>query len=521
MLNTPSPPIIAVSHPASSRRDWAIAGAALIIGLCSFGLVFGPEIETAVFVWINSDAYNHCFLVLPVAAYLAWERRQAVAATTPRPTLWIALLAIPAAAAWFVADRIGIMEGRQLMAMALLQIMVASLLGLRSWRAFAVPLLYLFFLVPFGEFFVQPLQTLVVHFTTAALDFLGIPNVSDGVSLEIPEGAFIVHEACSGLRFLIASAAFGVLYACVMFTTPLRRIVFIALALAVAIIGNCFRVVGIILIAHFMGNAQAVETGHVLWGWLFYLIIGSVLILAGLAFRQEAPSPAFANPQNSGGTAGASVIALTLVILLAAMPRVAANQLDRLGLGTLVTAHMEMPALPGCTMVPQPAGLPVPPPDDGSGLGSSRTSAYQCNGELFVLTLHRYPPRIGVRPLFSSLRAAATPPDWDIIFQTADFRIGSGPGAPVWRVTEGSSEGAGYTAVATALWLDGRPSGAGIGARINQALNTVRTSALSPVLAIVTHFGADSPSSAGRAINTFLARNSQLSELVSKWLSAP
>ena len=305
MVNIPSPPITAISGQASSRRDWLVVGTALALGLCSFGLLFRPEIETAIYVWINSDAYNHCFLVLPVAAYLAWDRRQAVAITTPRPAPWIALLAIPVAAAWFVADRLGIMEGRQLMAMTLLQIMSASLLGLRTWRVLAAPLLYLFFLVPFGEFVVPPLQVLVVHFTTAALDLLGIPNISNGVILEIPEGTFIVHEACSGLRFLVASAAFGVLYACVIFTTPLRRLLFIALSLAVAIIGNCLRVVGIILIAHFMGNAQAVETGHVLWGWFFYLIIGSVLILIGLAFRQEGHSPVHAQILQPQATAPA------------------------------------------------------------------------------------------------------------------------------------------------------------------------------------------------------------------------
>jgi exosortase/archaeosortase family protein len=56
--------------------------------------------------------------------------------------------------------------------------------------------------------------------------------------------------------------------------------------LRVAVIGNDLRVLGIVLIAHFIGNAQAIETGHVLWGWLFYVIIGAVLVVVGLRFRQ-------------------------------------------------------------------------------------------------------------------------------------------------------------------------------------------------------------------------------------------
>jgi exosortase A len=521
MVNTRLSPITAVTGPASSRRDWAVAGAALALGLFSFGLIFRPEIAAAIHVWINSDAYSHCFLVLPVAAYLAWDRRQAVAATALRPTPWIALLAFPVAAAWFVADRLGIMEGRQLVSMTLFQIMVASLLGLRTWRALAAPLLYLFFLVPFGEFVVAPLQGLAVHFTTAGLDLLGITNFSDGVTIEIPEGTFVVHEACSGLRFLVASAAFGVLYACMMFTSPLRRVLFIALSLAVAIIGNCFRVVGIILIAHFIGNALAVETSHVLWGWLFYLMIGSVLILIGLVFRQERRSPVRSNPATSGRTTGASVIALTLMILLATMPRVAANYLDQLGADTAVAAQIEMPELPGCMRVLRPSAPPIASAREGLSLGSSRSSAYQCDDNLFVLTLTRYPSRIGVRPLFSSLRATMVPPAWDIILQTGDFRAWDGPDALVWRVTEATTDDGRYAAVATALWIDGRPTGAGMAARFNQALNTVRRSAVSPVLAVVTYFGGNRPNDTRRAIDAFLPRTARLSELVSKSLSAP
>ena len=40
---------------------------ALAAGLVALGLVFHEEIAAAVRVWSNSTAYNHCFLVLPIA----------------------------------------------------------------------------------------------------------------------------------------------------------------------------------------------------------------------------------------------------------------------------------------------------------------------------------------------------------------------------------------------------------------------------------------------------------------------
>ncbi len=518
MVNPTSPPVAAVSGLASSARDWAVAGAALAVGLCFFAIIFRPEIAAAFEVWSNSDAYSHCFLVFPVAVYLAWDRRDLAMATLLRPVPGIALLAVPVAAAWFIADRLGIMEGRQLMALTLFQIMLASLFGFRMWRAVAAPLLYLYFLVPFGEFLVAPLQNLAVHFTNISLNLLGIPNFTDGIVIEIPEGTFLVHQACSGLRFLIASTAFSVLYACLIYTSPLRRAVFIALSFAVAVIANDLRVLGIILIAHFIGNAQAVETGHVLWGWLFYAITLSVLILIGLPFRQERRLPVRAHPRTSGPTTAASVIALAAMMLLVTMPRLAADYLDQAGVGTAVAAQIEAPALPGCVTVPLPDALPVPTPDDGFGV--SRSIAYRCSGGLFVLALRRYPPRIGVRPLFLSLQASQAPLGSDIIRQTDDIRAGPGPEAPVWRVTESQSGGR-YNVVATALWLNGRPAGLGIAARVDQALNTARRAAVSPVVAVVSHSEAGGLIDTRQAVDGFLQKTTPFSVLVGKLLSEP
>jgi exosortase len=518
-VNTPSVPASAVSVLAAPRRGWAVAGAALAVGLCAFGFIFRSEIATAVYVWSNS-AYSHCFLVLPVAAYLAWDRRQAFTTIMPRPAPGIALLAIPVAAAWFVANRLGVMEGRQLMAMTLFQILSASLLGISAWRAFSAPFLYLFFLIPFGEFIVPPLQSFVVHFTGAGLDLLSIPNFLNGTTIEIPEGTFQVEAACAGLRFLVAIAAFGVPYVCLIYTNPLRRGLFIALSLVVAVVSNSFRVFGTILVAHFTDNVESVEAGHVYGGWVFYVVVLSAVMLIGLGFRQEQRSPTRVVDLNaSGHTAAPSVVALALIIFLATMPRLAANYLDARGAGPAVAERIEAPAVPGCLTTPPPATPPIPTAAADPDPGVLHSIAYRCGDDLFVLTLRRYPPRIGVRPLFLSLEATQAPPGADIIRQSADIRVGNGPEAPVWRVTE--SQAGRYVAVATALWIDGRPAGEGIAARVNQALNTVRRSAVSPVIAVVTHSERDGPNDARRAIEGFLGKTTLLSEFVGKLLSAP
>jgi hypothetical protein len=50
------------------------------------------------------------------------------------------------------------MEGRQLAAMSMVEVLFLAMLGRRLWRAMSGPLLYLYFLVPFGDFLTPRLQ---------------------------------------------------------------------------------------------------------------------------------------------------------------------------------------------------------------------------------------------------------------------------------------------------------------------------------------------------------------------------
>lgn len=526
MVNPPSPQISTVSDLISPRREWAIAACVLTIGLCALAVIFRPEIVAAVEVWITSSSFNHCFLVLPVAAYLAWERRDAVAANLPRPAPWIALLAFPVVVVWFMADRLGIMEIRQLMAMALVQLLFASVLGRRAWRVLAAPLLYLFFLVPFGEFLIPPLQDFTARFMVAGLNLLHIPNFLNGTSVQIPEGTFYVEAGCSGFGFLNASAAFAVLYALVMFRSPLRRVWFVALSLAAPIIANGFRALGILLIAHYITGmtADVIKLDHVQWGWYFFSCVILVMILIGLPFRQTRPPAMSASSPVSGPIRRTAVaLAIAPIILLAMVPRLVADRLDSLGFDKTVAAQIGLPALAGC--VPAPAAPPAQPATDG--LSIVRSGAYRCGGSLFVLTLYKYPPRINAHPLFVLLRAVIQPPDSWLpggrkSVTTGSLRVGSGPEAPVWQITEaehgGDVLGRGSQAmlVATALWIAGRPMMPGITARIEQALNSVRRSPVSPVVAVVTHPVGKDSGGPWRALRTFLAMTAQLSQLVSQ-----
>ena len=440
--------------------------AALALGLAGWAALFHTEIVRAVEVWDSSTAYSHCWFVLPIALYLAWDRRAAAAGIAPRPILLPALLAIPASLAWLAAERVGIMEGRQLAAVGCVQLLFLAVLGWRLAWAFSAPLLYLFFLVPFGAFLTPALQRFTAGFTDIGLNVLGIPYIMDQFTIEIPEGSFYIAEACAGLRFLIASIAFGVLYACLMYRSPWRRAAFILASCTVPVIANGFRALGIVVLGHVLGSAEAAAADHIIYGWLFFSAVTFLLILAGLPFRQDGTQPpAPSRPPATPATPGFAAPWLAAFLLAAAVaigPGMAAA-IDRAGATALAEVALPrfVPA-PGCTE----AAAPEPP-------GVQR---FTCAGWPLTATVQVFPPRANPAALIAARRGAGAE-------ETADDAI-TGPlaGAPGWHLVETEKP---TRMTATALWIDGEAGLGGLAGRLRQARNSILGGAFAPVLMAV------------------------------------
>src|SRR6185295_12652216 len=169
---------------------------------------------------------------------------------------------------------------------------VLTVLGVSLTKMLAFPLFFLLFAVPFGEFLEPPLMEHTADFTVAALRFTGIPVYREGLYFTIPSGNWSVVEACSGLRYLIASLCVGVLYAYLTYRTPLRRAVFIGASVVLPIVGNWLRAYMIVMIGHLSGMKYAVGVDHLIYGWLFFGVLMLSLFWIGSFWREDlAPEP--------------------------------------------------------------------------------------------------------------------------------------------------------------------------------------------------------------------------------------
>jgi exosortase A len=466
---------VAVSAIAS-RPDWRATWAvlrpfllALLAGLACFALLFHAEAVAAVRVWLDSTAYSHCFLVLPIALWLAWDRREAARGLQPEPTAWPALAVIPFGLAWFAAERLGLMEGRQLAVLGMLEALLVALLGWRLARAQAPALIYLVFLVPVGSFLVPSLQHFTASFIDVGLEALGIPHFVDAFSVEIPEGMFYVAEACAGLRFLIAAVAFGVLYGFLTYRSLGRRLGFLAASIVVPIIANGFRALGIVVAGHIVGDAEAAAADHIIYGWGFFSVVIILLALAGLPFREDArPTAPAAPPPAAGRPAGfgAAIWVAGLAALLAAAGPVAASALNR--------PH-PVPAvhLPGFAATADCLTL-GDPPTGAAGRGEVVLEQhFSCGGSPLVASLRLLPPHAPPAMLRTARSEATGERDAaDAVTSTLEV---DGPGLDAhvphgWRLVE-LQEPARISA--TALWIDGAPAPGGLMGRLKLAWQSV------------------------------------------------
>ena len=217
---------------------WRRALPALAFVVAGLLLLYRDTALAMVEIWWRSATFQHAFLVAPLSLWLAWRLRGRLATLTPRPQpALLAVLAL-AAAVWLVGDLAAANVVTQAMLVLMLVASVPAVLGLRVAWELAFPLAFLFFMVPAGDFLLPTLMDATADFTVSALQLTGVPVYREGRQFIIPTGSWSVVEACSGVRYLIASVMVGTLFAYLNYRSAARRWAFVAVSVVVPVVAN-------------------------------------------------------------------------------------------------------------------------------------------------------------------------------------------------------------------------------------------------------------------------------------------
>ena len=280
--------------------------------------------------WWNIDTYAHLLLVPFITAWLVALKEDELALMTPRPFRAGLVLVAGALALWCAGRTLGINLLTHAGAVAALQGAVIAVLGVRVSLLLALPLVMMGFLVPFGDEIVPQLQYITADIAIALTHWSGIPAEIDGIYIDTPAGLFIVAEACSGVKFLIAMVTLGVLVCFTRFASWRRRALFLAACVIVPILANGVRAWATIYVAQYVGAEKASGFDHIVYGWIFFAIVVAAMLGGAWHWFEREPEQYGWTPEALAGwgwvarAESHTLSPLALALAIAAMAAIAA-----------------------------------------------------------------------------------------------------------------------------------------------------------------------------------------------------
>jgi len=257
--------------------------------------------------WWSDPNYTHGFFVPLFSLYFVWEKWDKLKSTMPKPSLLglpLLLLGI-AIKLWTLAYHSPFVSCASMIFVISGAVLLTA--GIRVFREAAVPILFLFLMMPLPtpiyNRIALPLRRFAAMMGTAVLQGVGIPALREGNVIVLPERTLEVAEACSGMRFLTGFIALGVAFAYLCRRPLWERLVLVGSTIPIAILANAGRVTGTALLAHWGYNSIVDGPPHagsalILFAFSALLLWGEYYVLSRL-FIDETAARRRGKPEHS------------------------------------------------------------------------------------------------------------------------------------------------------------------------------------------------------------------------------
>jgi exosortase len=204
-------------------------------------------------LWEYSSSHefaSHIFLIPIISAFLIFRKREKIFAETHgSPGIGIAIC-LAAVLAVFATD---FLEAKTLAIVALFLGFFLAFYGVKSFSEALFPLLFLVLMVPIPESFVQ--QAIVVlqkgsaEMVAILFKLTGTPFHRENLTFVLPKIAIEIASQCSGIRSSIALLLSCLLAAYLILSRPSRRMIFVLVAIPMAMFKNAVRIATLSLLA--------------------------------------------------------------------------------------------------------------------------------------------------------------------------------------------------------------------------------------------------------------------------------
>ena len=262
----------------------ADVGSLLLLALAFAALYAGTYAELSRTSW-NSQELNYGPLILAVSLWLFYREREALSALAPRPALGAGYVLL---AFGLLLYAVGVSQSILMFEVgSQIAVIAAVLLIYKGWPAIRllwVPLLLMVFVVPLPELIVAlvtgPLKIAVSAVATQLLHAAGYPVARSGVVMTVGQYQLLVADACAGLSSILTLEAVGIVYMkLVGHVSVLRNTILALLLVPVAFVANVVRVIILVLVTYYLGDAAGQGFVHSLAG-LVLIGVATVLMIA-------------------------------------------------------------------------------------------------------------------------------------------------------------------------------------------------------------------------------------------------
>jgi exosortase len=236
-------------------------------------------------VW-SKEIGAHGPIVLAMGIWLLWRKWGSMTAAAQPGHPALTMIGVVGSLAIYVFGRA--YDFMSLEALGLYGFFLSVLhdrFGLRVMLTNWFPLFYLGLLLPVPGWaidqFTAPLKLLVTTLATSILDPFGIPILQQGVTMTVGPYQLLVEDACSGMNSLIGLIAITMFYIYLLRNASWRySALLVVLIIPVAIAANVLRIITLVLLTYFFGDAVGQSFLHMTAGLLLFAL--SLVIMFGL-----------------------------------------------------------------------------------------------------------------------------------------------------------------------------------------------------------------------------------------------
>ncbi len=221
-------------------------------------------------VWMDNRSYG--FLAAGFCVWMLWQERDRLVYERGAVNVGLALLLAGLSLGWFVAMVVNVQLAHLAALPMVLLVWTGAVLGPTALQR-TRPIALIFLLaVPVWELLNGPLQWMTAFVNGLLVRMASLSAVVDGNQIRFPFGTLEVAESCSGLSYFMTALTISTVYGHTTLRHPRARVVAIAVAVSLAIVGNWLRVFGLVLIGSNTRMQSPLMNEHATYGWVIFCI---------------------------------------------------------------------------------------------------------------------------------------------------------------------------------------------------------------------------------------------------------